>query len=153
SHWLRDEGPFGAPASDWELPLSRVVQRGAGSIRVRPGAPGSPRLLQTSEHRFGPLTLPVMSADLTERLGRGPTTASFSSLTRGRGARGPSTLLGRDRDEAENEALPVVGEAQGELARLHDFPRGALAGEALHAIFEQLVWVRKRKLDELSVGE
>lgn len=153
SYWLRDEGPFDAPASDWEIPLSRVLARSAGSIRVRAASAPNPRPLEVSEHRFGPLTLPKLSPDLAERLGRGPTTASFSSLTRGRGVRGTSALLGRDRDEAETASLLVGGDAQGELARLHDFPRGALAGEALHTIFERLVWVKKRKLDEASVGE
>jgi exodeoxyribonuclease V beta subunit len=153
AYWLRDEGPFKALPSNWEGPLSRVVARGAGSIRVRPPSPPNPRPLQVSEHRYGPLALPELSPDLAERLGRGLTTASFSSLTRSRGSRGTSALLGRDRDETESETSVVASEARGEHARLHDFPRGALAGEALHAIFERLVWVKKRKLDETSVGE
>ena len=69
--------------------------------------------------------------------------SSYSTLTRGHHGRRPSELEGLDRDEAEDrsEASALLGASPDEarvpgLVALHDFPRGSVEGECMHAVFE-----------------
>lgn len=154
SHWLRDDGPLGAPASNWEEPLRRLTLASRGSVRARePAGMPAPEAVEPSA-TVSPLTLPILSSDLPARLADGLRTASFSSLTRSLARTPREALLGRDRDDAGAAALASDPSKAGALARLHDFPKGAVAGEALHEVFEKLVWGESGKnLNEAKVGE
>jgi exodeoxyribonuclease V beta subunit len=74
-------------------------------------------------------------------------TASFSALASGRPTLSHVAVEGRDLDEADVDA-PRSATPTGESVAseppvlLHDFPRGARAGNLLHAIFEQIDFTR-----------
>ncbi len=66
-------------------------------------------------------------------------TASFSALASSRPTLSHVALEGRDLDETDDSAeAGVVAATQAPPVVLHDFPRGARAGNLLHAVFEQL---------------
>lgn len=149
SHWVRDAGPLGGAPSSWEEPLNRLIEESGGSVRVREPRVGSTRFALASEGESVELTLPPVSAELPARLAGGLRTASFSSITRATSGGPRDSLLGRDRDGSA-KAPPVQDASEpGPLARLHDFPKGAVAGEALHEVFEKLVWGER----DLPFGE
>ncbi|MFH2008252.1 MAG: PD-(D/E)XK nuclease family protein, partial [bacterium] len=72
-------------------------------------------------------------------LGRSWRSSSFSALVSS-ASLSHEAVAGRDLDEAGDggEPLQGAGMGPGETIELHDFPRGARAGNLLHAIFEQL---------------
>lgn len=76
-------------------------------------------------------------------------TASFSALASGRPTLSHVAVEGRDLDEADvaadaPRATPPTGDSVVGVppVLLHDFPRGARAGNLLHAIFEQIDFTR-----------
>ncbi len=98
--------------------------------------------------------LPLEARTFRRALDRTFRTASFSALTSGRPTLSHVAVEGRDLDETDTPALAaaavsggISGGVSGGVSSgvsgaspvlLHDFPRGARAGNLLHSLFEQI---------------
>lgn len=149
-------------ASDEELraDLDRLAAAAAGA-EGEGEAGGSSIVVHELSDAPGPVyatarqPLPAMEARIFRRpLDRNWRTASFSALASGRPTLSHAAAAGRDLDEtdvdteAPRESPTEPTEHEPPVA-LHDFPKGARAGNLLHAIFEQMDFTRAETVGPL----
>lgn len=100
-----------------------------------------------------PLAPQPFIKSVLDRLAAGPRTSSFSALTRTSGEIGRQARAGRDVDERDVGRFLEGRKGGGARSALADFPRGARAGEALHALFEVMPFERSEALQRRAATE
>ena len=141
-----------AHMSDAELlrDLEALAQASGGTIGVRTlhAEPAPAYRRETDETGMLSARLLARQIDTSFRI------SSFSQLTRSSHRLSVSASLGKDVDEASvDDFAPPASAATDPLVTLHEFPRGARAGELLHGILERLDFVTRADLEKLTEAE
>jgi exodeoxyribonuclease V beta subunit len=116
----------------------RLAELEDGNLRVEPaGAPAGPSPPPRPTEQVGTLAARTLTRTLDRRWQR----SSFSSLIRARGEEPEADDDGRDLDQhADDLALPDPG--SGPLVPLAAMPRGAAIGTFVHAVLEEIDFLR-----------
>jgi len=148
----------GASDEDLRADLERLAAAADGTIVVHDLVDGDDDDGDDAEPVYVAESQPLQALEartFRRALDRTWRTASFSALASTRPTLSHAAAEGRDLDEADApaESEPATGPvADAPPVILHDFPRGARAGNLVHAIFEQVDFTRPDTVGPLVRG-